>query len=98
MLIQTVLISLLFLVNTGTSPVQDAPEGEKSPQFKAVDPAGMIGKPIPSIQVEDLDGNELDLSKLTDELMVLEFTLPSCRFAQRLYIQKKVQPLIRRWG
>ncbi len=98
MSIHSLLIPLLTLVISTTSAVQDAPVGDKAPPSAAVDPAGMIGKPLPTVQVTDLEEKIFDLSKLGEETLVLEFSLPSCSFAKRLYIQKRVQPLIRRWG
>jgi hypothetical protein len=97
-LIQPLLISLLLTLNAMNAPLQDPPETGKSAEFIEVDPARSLGKPVPSMELIDLDGKKVDLSKTSDEILVLEFSLPSCRFAQRLYIQKRVQPLIRRWG
>ena len=96
--IHSLLIPFLTLVISTTPAVQEAPVSDKAPQSAAVDPTKMIGKPLPSVQVADLEEKIVDLSKLGEETLVLEFTLPSCSFAKRLYIQKRVQPLIRRWG
>ena len=96
--IHSLLIPFLTLVISTTPAVQEAPVSDKVPQSAAVDPTKMIGKPLPSVQVADLEEKIVDLSKLGEETLVLEFTLPSCSFAKRLYIQKRVQPLIRRWG
>ena len=96
--VHSLLIPFLTLVISTTPAVQEAPVSDKVPQSAAVDPTQMIGKPLPSVQVADLEEKIVDLSKLGEETLVLEFTLPSCSFAKRLYIQKRVQPLIRRWG
>ena len=93
-MIRPLLISILVLF----SPAQDAPPESEASVYTEVAPEKMIGKPVPSVELKDLDGKTVDLSQESDQTLVLEFTLPSCRFAQRLYIQKRVQPLINRWG
>lgn len=98
MSIHSLLIPFLTLVFSTAPAVQKEPVSDKTPQSAAADAAQMIGKPLPTVQVTDLEEKVVDLSKLTDETLVLEFTVPSCSFAKRLYIQKRVQPLIRRWG
>ncbi|MAJ28069.1 hypothetical protein CBD41_01460 [bacterium TMED181] len=93
-MIHPLLISVLALF----SPLQEAPSEEQASVYTEVAPEKMIGKPVPSMEITDIDGKTVDFSEESDQTLVLEFTLPSCRFAQRLYIQKRVQPLINRWG
>ncbi|OUU24244.1 MAG: hypothetical protein CBC13_03945 [Planctomycetia bacterium TMED53] len=79
-----------------SSSGDEAPNQKAEAPYKEVDPESTIGQPVPAVEVTDLEGGIVDLSELSDKTMVLEFTLPSCRFAQRLYIQQRVQPMIRR--
>ncbi len=75
-------------------------EDEKEPSApvpKAFDPIRTIGMDLPDVEVKNIEGEIVRLSDFKDKTMVLEFAVPSCRFIQRLYIQKRVQPMIRRW-
>ena len=62
------------------------------------DPASLLGKPSPALVLDDIDGKPFDLANLSEDVVVLEWTLPECRFSQRLYAQHRVTPMIRRWG
>ena len=80
---------------TGTAPEQTPPVVEVSP---VADPLSLLGKPAPALVLNDIDGKSFDLTNFSDEVVVLEWTLPECRFSRRLYAQHRVVPMIRRWG
>ncbi len=97
-MMQPLLISLFALGLTTQDPSTGAAGGAVAEEipYKKVDPEKTIGMNMPGIEVIDLEGKSVDLSQFSEKTMILEFTLPSCRFAQRLYIQKRVQPMIQR--
>ena len=60
MSIHTLLIPFLTLVISTVPAVQEAPVSDKAPQSVAADPAKMIGKALPSVQVADLEEKVVD--------------------------------------
>ena len=77
------------------APDSPAPEEKET---HLADPASLLEKPSPALVLDDIDGNPFDLSNHSEDVVVLEWTLPECRFSQRLYSQHRVTPMIRRWG
>ncbi len=97
------LFSAMILFSSLILPIQVAPEDTPKPVDAVEQPApiaspiDLLGKEAPALVLPDLEGNNFDLTSLSDQVVVLEWSLPECRFTQRLYIQKRILPMIRRW-
>ncbi|MDE0961252.1 MAG: redoxin domain-containing protein [Planctomycetota bacterium] len=98
------LLLILFVV-VGQAPPSDNPvplqpgqEEAAEAEIARVEPLALIGKEAPELVLDDLSGKPFDLSNLSEQVVVLEWTLPECRFTRRLYAQHKVVPLKRRWA
>lgn len=100
----TALIPILILQLLVTSDIQD-PEpvstdqpAKQEEKYHVVDPASLLGQSAPSLILDDIDGKSFDLAAHSDEIVVLEWTLPECRFSRRLYGQHRILPMARRWA
>ncbi len=97
------LLSAMILLTSLILPVQVAPEDTPEPADAVEQPApiaspiDLLGKEAPAMVLPDLEGNSFDLTSWSDQVVVLEWSLPGCRFTQRLYLQKRILPMIRRW-
>jgi hypothetical protein len=87
---------------TGT-PTNPNPSEKTTPVVEAeispvADPALLLGKAAPALVLKGIDGKSFDLADHSEGIVVLEWILPECRFARRLYSQHRIHPMIRRWG
>ncbi|MGE4620274.1 MAG: redoxin domain-containing protein [Planctomycetota bacterium] len=82
---------------TAETSDKTTPETEKEISPIA-DPLALLGQAAPPLVLKGIDGESYDLSDHSDEIIVLEWILPECRFARRLYGQHRIHPMIRRWG
>jgi hypothetical protein len=83
--------------SSSQSPAPVEAEADQ-PESAVTPPITLIGKEAPELILSDISGKSFDLSSLSDQIVVMEWTLPECRFNRRIYAQHKMIPMMRRWG